>query len=359
MVTILITGATGLIGQNLVKTLLKRTPPNVKPNQIRLLIRKRNGSPSRNSFVQWVVKMGVEIIWGDLRSTSDVLRFTNVIDPDKSVLIHCGAVFNFYQSYQLLYNTNVIGTTRVLHGFHSNRIRKFVFVSSIAVYGALRNSNGQGITEDHPIDCKQRKSYELTKSLSEECVWKYSKKYPKRLITLVRPSGVVGGGGTTSDIFARMFFGRYVPLPGGGSEKISLVDVYDVVRALIHFSNFDIGNGEVFNVVSFTPTLREFIDEMAYVLNRRNVKILSVPLGLFKPLFYLSRLIRTFKKPKENSLLLPVLFNKLGQEIWIDNSKILAHGLSPESTLSESMNNFHHFLADNPWYAEEKFSIAL
>ena len=357
--TILITGSTGLIGQKLVKSLLKQSISGKGKTKIRLLIRKHIGSPSRTKFIQWVIERGVDIIWGDLRSTSDILHFTQVEDPENSVLIHCGAIFNFYQSYEVLYDTNVIGTTRVLQGFHVNKIRKLVFVSSIAVYGVLNNSNGCGVTEDHPIDCTQRKSYELTKSLSEECVWDYSKKNPDRLITLLRPSGVVGGQGVTSDIFARMFFGRYVPLPGGGSEKISLVDVYDVVKALIHFSDFRIGNGEAFNLVSFTPTLREFIVELGIVLNYQNVKILSIPLGFFKPLFYISRIIRTFKKPKENSLFLPILFEKLGQEVWIDNSKIVSHGFCPESTLSESMNNFHRFLVNNPWYAEEKFSLAL
>ncbi|MHA2154519.1 MAG: NAD-dependent epimerase/dehydratase family protein [Candidatus Hodarchaeales archaeon] len=357
--TILITGATGLIGQNLVKTLLKHSSTNETQIKIRLFIRKRTGSPSRENFIQWASTKGIEIIWGNLKSTPDVLRFTEVSDPECSVLIHCGAIFNFYQPYPLLYDTNVVGTTRILHGFHVNRIKKLVLVSSIAVYGVLHHSNGHGVTEEQPIDCKQRRSYELTKSLSEQYVWNYSKINPDRLITLLRPSGVVGGQGVTSDIFARMFFGRYVLLPGGGAEKISLVDVQDVVKALIHFSNFHIGNGEAFNLVSFTPTLREFIVELGHVLNRQEIKILSIPLGLFKPLFYLSKLIRTFKKPKENSLFLPILFEKLGQGVWIDNSKILAHGFYPESTLSESMSNFHQFLVKNPWYAEEKFSIAL
>jgi nucleoside-diphosphate-sugar epimerase len=357
--TILITGATGLIGQNLVKTLLKCSPTGLNHNKLRLFIRKRRGSPSRENFIQWAITQGIDIIWGDLKCTADVLRFTEVKDPEDSVLIHCGAVFNFYQSYSLLYDTNVVGTTRILHGFHVNRIRKLVFVSSVAVYGALHRSNGQGVTENQPIDCKQGKSYELTKSLSEEYIWNYSKRHPGRLITLLRPSGIVGGQGVTSDIFARMFIGRYVPLPAGGSERISLVDVDDVVKALIHFSRFHIGNGEAFNLVSFTPTLREFIVELGHVLNRQNVKIVSIPVGFFKPLFYLSKFIRTFKKPKENSLFLPILFDKLGQEVWIDNSKIMEHGFYPESTLSESMKNFHHFLTRNPWYAKEKFSIAL
>ena len=357
--TLLITGATGLIGQELIKYLLKKPEYQSQPSQLRLLIRKRIGSPLREKFVQMSIDKGLDIVWGDLSHIEDVIRFTTVFDPEDSVLIHCGAVFNFYQPYDLLFKTNVDGTRRILEGFHTNHLKKLVYVSSAAVYGSLASKTGSGITEESPIDFNQRKSYELTKSISEDLVWQYHEKNPDRLITIVRPSGVIGGQGVTSDIFARMFFGRYVPLPNGGKEKLSLVDVKDVTRALIFFSDFERGNGEAFNLVSFTPTLREFVLELAHVLHRPNVRVVSLPLLFLKPMYYLSRMIRFFKRPKENSLLLPILFDKLGQDVWIDNSKLLGYGFFPEISLTESMYFFQKFLSDNPWYADQKFSIAL
>ncbi len=357
--TLLITGATGLIGQELVKYLLKKPKYQSEPSQIRLLIRKRTGSPLREKFVRMAIDKGLDIVWGDLVRIKDVLHFTAVSDPLDSVLIHCGAVFNFYQPYDLLYDANVNGTRRLLEGFHTNHLKKMVYVSSVAVYGSLASKNGSGITEESPIDFNQRKSYELTKSISEDLVWQYYEKNPDRLVTVVRPSGVIGGQGVTSDIFARMFFGRYVPLPNGGMEKLSLVDVKDVTRSLMFFSDFERGNGEAFNLVSFTPTLREFVLELAHVLHRPNIKVISLPLLFFKPLYYLSRMIRFLKGPKENSLLLPVLFDKLGQDVWIDNSKLLSYGFFPEISLPESMYHFQKFLSDNPWYADQKFSITL
>ncbi len=358
-ITLLITGATGLIGQELVKQILKVPKYQSNPSLVRLLIRKRTGSPLREKFVQMVIDEGLDVVWGDLNSDIDVVSFTAVSDPNQSTLIHCGAVFNFYQAYDHLYDVNVNGTRRILEGFHVNHIKKIVYVSSAAVYGSLSPTNDSGITEETPIELDQRRSYELTKSISEELVWDYSKKNPDRLVTVVRPSGVIGGQGTTSDIFARMFFGRYVPLPNGGSEKLSLVDVKDVSRALIFFVDFKRGNGEAFNLVSFTPTLREFVLELAYVLHRPNIKVISLPQALLKPLYYLSRLIRFFKRPKENSLLLPILFDKLGQDVWIDSSKIQEYGFYPEVTLLESMRSYQTFLAENPWYADLKFSISL
>ncbi|MHA1444909.1 MAG: SDR family oxidoreductase, partial [Candidatus Hodarchaeales archaeon] len=150
--TLLITGATGLIGQELVKFLLKNPIYQSQPSQIRVLIRKRKGSLLREKFVQMAINRGLDIVWGDLGETEDVLHFTTVSDPQDSVLIHCGAVFNFYQPYDLLYDINVNGTRRILEGFHTNFIKKLVYVSSVAVYGSLANKIGSGITEESPID---------------------------------------------------------------------------------------------------------------------------------------------------------------------------------------------------------------
>ena len=48
-----------------------------------------------------VINEGLDIVWGDLNNDMDVMSFTAVSDPEHSILIHCGAVFNFYQPYDL------------------------------------------------------------------------------------------------------------------------------------------------------------------------------------------------------------------------------------------------------------------
>jgi len=149
--TLLITGATGLIGQELVKLLLKIPEYQSEPSQIRLLIRKRTGSPFREKFLRMIIKKGLDIVWGDLSNDKDVLDFTTISDPEFSVLIHCGAIFNFYQPYDLMYDINVNGTRRILKGFHKNCLKKLVYVSSAAVYGSLDSRNGSGVTEESPI----------------------------------------------------------------------------------------------------------------------------------------------------------------------------------------------------------------
>ena len=358
--TLLITGGTGLVGQHLAHHLLDEPPYANQPEKIRLLVRKKERNPHQQRFLQWCVDKGVDIFSGDLRSDDDVLAFSDVSDPRNSILIHSGAIFNFWQPYELLYDVNVCGTKRILEGFHQNQIKKLIYLSSVAVYGHMTGKNGRGVTEASAIDLTLNKNYELTKALGEFHVQEYQKVHPEKLITILRPSGIIGGSGSTLDILARMFVGRFAPLPRGGKDMISLVDVKDVASAIVYFSDFTRGNGEEFNLVSFTPMLREVVLELSQAIQKKNLSIISIPLFVFKPLYYVARIVRKIKKPQERSFLLPILFDKLGQDVWIDSEKLKSYGFqSNDTSLPESMARFRSFLANNPWYAEQKFGFAL
>jgi nucleoside-diphosphate-sugar epimerase len=357
--TILITGGTGLVGQDLVYYLVNETFYGKKPYKIRLLIRNKKNNPNRRNFLDWCEDKGIDVFIGDLRNDDDVLNFSNVSDPDNSTIIHCGAIFNFWQPFDLIYDVNVIGTRRILNAFHKNNLKKLIYLSSAAVYGEITGANGRGVTEDQPIDLNQRKSYELSKAEGENLVREYLNQNPDRLITILRPTGIVGGSGTTTDLFARMFFGRFVPLPRGGKDKLSLVDVKDVTASIVFFMDSVRGNGEAYNVVSFTASLREVIQELGDAIGKKKAKIISIPLFVFKPIYYLALMIRFFKKPNEKSLFLPVLFDKLGKDVWIDHSKLISTGFQPKVTLTESMIKIEQFITNNVWYAKEKFGFAV
>jgi dihydroflavonol-4-reductase len=358
-VTLLITGGTGLVGQELVRYLLTETVYAKKTYKIRLLIRDKKGNPQRQRFLKSCEEKKIDVFSGDLRNNKDVMGFTQVSDPEASILIHCGALFNLWQPYELLYDVNVNGTERILQAFHNNEIKKLIYLSSVAVYGSMNGTNGQGVKEDHPLDMHMKKNYELSKALGEELVRKYQSLHPQKSITILRPSGIIGGSSSTLDMFSRMFIGRLVPLPRGGKDKISLVDAQDVARAIVFLSDFKKGNGETYNLVSCTPTLREVVQELSLALKKHKMSIISIPLFIFKPMYYLARVVRKIKKAKENSMLIPVLFDKLGQDIWVDDKKIKKTGFKYTVTLSESMEKFGKFITENPWYVDQKLSLAL
>ncbi len=357
--TLLITGGTGLVGQALVRYLLDETVYAKKPEKIRLLVREKDGNPYRQSFLDWCLEKTVEVFSGDLSNENDVLAFTQVSDPQSSTLIHCGAIFNLWQPWELLYDVNVNGTERILRGFHHHNIRKLIYLSSIAVYGNMSGTNGRGVTEDFPLDFNMKKHYELSKALGEELVHKYQSNHPEKKITILRPAGIIGGSSSTLDAFSRMFIGRFVPLPRGGKDKISLVDAKDVARAIRFVIDFKRGNGEVYNLVGCTPTFEEAVQELGQALQREKVTIIPIPLFVFKPIYFLARIIRRIKKANEKSMLIPVLFEKLGRDIWVDDEKLKTTGFRYAVNLSESMEKFGNFISENPWYIEQKLGFSL
>jgi len=201
-------------------------------------------------------------------------------------------------------------------------------------------------------------NYELTKALAEDRIWQYSYAYPNRKVTVLRPSGIIGGSGTTIDLFARMISRSYIHLPRGGKDKLSLVDATDVAHAIFFCINNDKSNGEIFNLDSFTPTVHDFVIELSKTLNQK-IHIITIPLLFFKPMFYITCIIRKFLHAKEQSILLPVLFDKLGQDIWIDDHKVKMIGFKSKMNLKELMRQLGGFLNKNPWYSKLKFKATI
>jgi len=120
--TLLITGTTGLVGKALIKYLINETEYQKKPKTVRILVRKKKNSPDREAFIEWCIQIGIDIFYGDLTCEESVYAFTCVNDPEDTTLIHSGAIFNFWQPYKLLYDVNVLGTERILNGFHQNNL---------------------------------------------------------------------------------------------------------------------------------------------------------------------------------------------------------------------------------------------
>ncbi|MFW9779727.1 MAG: NAD-dependent epimerase/dehydratase family protein [Candidatus Heimdallarchaeota archaeon] len=357
--TLLITGATGLVGQALVRHLLTQTPYAREPQKIRLLVRKRKRNPYREQFLSWCSQRGVEIFYGDLKKTMSIIGFTSVTDPEDSVLIHSGAIFNLWEPYEELYTVNVQGTQKILQAFEYHGLRKMIYVSSVAVYGSYDGQNGKAVTEEFPVTPSETLGYERTKAFGESLVKDYLQDHPDRLITILRPAGIIGGPGYTLDMFSRMLSTPYTPLPRGGLDKISLVDVNDVARAIMFFTDYARGNGEAYNLVGTVTSIRDFVTSLGQALQKDDVRVFSIPLTLFRAGNLVAKVVRKFKRPQERSILIPELFQNLGKDILIDGEKITKLGFQYQVPMTESLARYGRFVMENPWYIEKKMGLAL
>ncbi|MBK5396163.1 SDR family oxidoreductase [Pseudomonas sp. TH39(2020)] len=211
-----VTGATGLLGNNLVHALLKR---NIK---VKALV--RSIGKARKQFGN----LPVEFVEGDMLN----------VDAFSHALQGCDALFHtaayFRDSYkggkhwQKLYDTNVTGTERLLQAAYAAGIRRAVHTSSIAV---LKGNKDQVIDETMSRSESDADDYYLSKILSEQKVQEFLQQHPDMFIAMVLPGWMFGPGDigpTSSGQFLLDFVGMKLPgvLPG----SFSVVDARDVAE---------------------------------------------------------------------------------------------------------------------------------
>lgn len=174
-----VTGATGLLGNNLVRALLSR---NI---QVTALV--RSAEKAKKQF-------------GDLPVTCIE---GNVCRPEsyRHALKGCDALFHtaayFRDSFkggkhwQELYDTNVKGTADLLQSAWDAGIRRVVHTSSIAV---LHGEQNQVIDESMSRDSEDKDDYYRSKILSEKVVRTFLEKHPEMFACFVLPGWMSGPG---------------------------------------------------------------------------------------------------------------------------------------------------------------------
>lgn len=211
-----VTGATGLLGNNVVHALLKR---NIK---VKALV--RSVEKAKKQFGN----LPVEFVEGDMLN----------VDAFSHALHGCDALFHtaayFRDSYkggkhwQKLYDTNVIGTERLFQAAYAAGIRRAVHTSSIAV---LKGNRDQVIDETMSRNESEADDYYLSKIMSEQKVQEFLLQHPDMFIAMVLPGWMFGPGDigpTSSGQFLLDFVGKKLPgiLPG----SFSVVDARDVAE---------------------------------------------------------------------------------------------------------------------------------
>lgn len=135
--TILVTGATGLIGSLLLKTFL--TYKNAKKTKTNLVALIRNIEKAKDCFGD----NDIEFIIGDIR---EPINYNNHID----YIFHCASITT---SKYMVSNpvetilTSVEGTKNILELAKEKQIKSFVYLSSMEVYG-VTDELDKLITED-------------------------------------------------------------------------------------------------------------------------------------------------------------------------------------------------------------------
>ena len=156
---ILITGANGFLGSNLVRLALK------KKYSVNALVRSKSNLKNLEKHLS-----KINLYYGDVRdieSLNDPIRNSDII-------FHVAADYRLWaKKISELYETNVYGTENIL-SLVSRHNKKLIFTSSVATLGIIDNKVS---TEKTPVNFNDMIGhYKRSKYLAEELVLNYVKK---------------------------------------------------------------------------------------------------------------------------------------------------------------------------------------
>jgi nucleoside-diphosphate-sugar epimerase len=280
-----VTGATGFLGGELVRRLASEG----------VFLKALARRPNRDLYIKDIEN--VEIVMGNISDGEKMRELVQGCD----IVFHVAAATSGKLDYQL--ETNVVGTRNMAIAAAEAKVRHFVHVSSIAVYGYMVRGL---VTEDRP---QKHKSvpYNMSKSQAEKALIEVSQEHDLSY-SIVRPGMIFG---PRSGLWTKTFFrwAKMKPTPFfGGIDGITMpIYVDDVVDMMLHVATHPKAAGEAFNcVIDPQPSLREFVGSYQQLAGHNHW--FNIPIGLVKAFVPLADIaLQLVGEPQDTSDLLSYL----------------------------------------------------
>lgn len=238
---ILVTGSSGFIGVKVVETLLQYGFGNLV-----CFIRPSSRLDRLNEVLdQGPAAKNVELFKGDLLSPEDCRQAVE----DVSIVYHLAAGFD--KSFAGAFMNSALTTRNLMDAFlEYGQPKRFVNVSSFAVYSNLTLKRGAPLDEACPLEDAPQERYDaygFGKLKQEELVKEYGERC-KLPYVIVRPGAVFGPG--KEELTGRVgidTFGFFIHL--GGSNYLPLTFVDNCAEAIVLAGLIPGVDGEIFNIV--------------------------------------------------------------------------------------------------------------
>jgi nucleoside-diphosphate-sugar epimerase len=210
---ILITGATGFVGQHLLDELRQ------DKLSVRVLSRKKDP-------VFWFPLPGMEIVQCDLGNEAGLGKAFEGID----VIVNLAAEIQDADKFE---STNIKGAEHIIAAAKKNGIKKIVHLSSVGVAG-MQYSRKRVIVDEH-FPCDPKNGYERSKLAAEKLLGEFSLN-DQCALHILRPTNVFGDHHPRRALLrllTKLHQGGSFPVMKGA--MVNYVYVKDVAAAIRHF----------------------------------------------------------------------------------------------------------------------------
>jgi len=215
MLRVAVTGASGHIGNCLVRELIK--------SGARVKVLVHHNEKDLNN-------LDVDIYYGDILKAESLTAWCADVD----VIFHCAAIISIdNRNLKKVYETNVTGTQNVIDAAISSGVRKFIHFSSIDALKKI--STNQIVDENVPLTDSKKPMYDYSKAMTEKIVLDAVKKGLDAVILC--PTAVVGPFDFRESFLGQALIKIYknkIPmLIAGGYNWVDVRDVADAaIRAI-------------------------------------------------------------------------------------------------------------------------------
>lgn len=260
--SVLITGASGLIGSALCDVLLRAKSSSLNVN---LFFAGRNIKRLKERFSYWPDALWMPFVYEALQPPT--FRFS------ADYIFHCAsnahpALFTA-QPVETI-TANVLGTSNILAYARDAKTKRVLYVSSSEVYGSRDSQEPYKETDCCPVDLlNPRACYPNSKRVCETLCAAYGAEYGVESV-IVRPGHVYGPTATESDSRAHAQFareaaaGNTIVMKSPGNQLRSYIYGTDCAAALLTVM-LKGSEGEAYNIGApdFTCTIRELAEAFA------------------------------------------------------------------------------------------------
>ena len=255
----LITGATGFVGSHIAERLKK------EGEDVVALVRQ-------TSNTKFLESIGIKLVYGDLTNLESVKKAMKGIDK----VYHSAAIVGEWISHKEAHQINVEGTKNLLESAKTEKVKQFIYISSLAVLG-MKDHHG---TPPYDPYLKSHDPYIDTKIDSEKLVLGYHGVYDLP-VTVVRPGFIFGPRDPKllPRILERLKNNKFMFI-GDAKNKMNIIYIDNLVDAILLAGRNKRAIGRIYNVTNGSNiTIEEFVSKITDLWNLKKPEK-HIPKGL-------------------------------------------------------------------------------